>query len=559
MKSVALGINLLFSAVAFWGSRHGLDISWAVAPLYGLFTFFVLHCVVWMSWIFPLYYSELRHIPTVPGFPLWGQFFNIITEECGVPQRRWHKQLGPFVRYYFPFGSERLSIADDEALKYITKEHPYKFPKPERAKLWMERILGEGVLLAESHAHQNQRKALAPAFSVQSIKAVTPNFWDKALFLGTLWKKEIRKAKTTRRSFEVLEWINRCTLDIIGQAGFGYEIGCLDKDYLPIRQAYRLVFRFDLFSRIFHGLQAFFPATRYIPAQMNRDMEQARAIIVDKANSIMSERMETPDLDSRKDILAMIAKENSGQKKKGGETLSGVTMRDQIMTFLGAGHDTTATGVIWTLHLLTTHEDIQTRLRDEIRAHMPFLFDKEHRYDQSYCNAADVDQLPYLNNVCRESLRYIPPIPLTVREVAEQVQLGPYVIPKGTVLYMLANAINRLPAYWGETADEFNPDRWDDLPETAKTPNAYMTFLQGPRGCIGRKFAEIEMKVILCTLLSMFEFSRNTDQPDPELWKMWRLVLRPKDGIKMFVSLLEEHQGDEDEDVEGGAEEDADL
>ena len=86
------------------------------------------------------------------------------------------------------------------------------------------------------------------------------------------------------------------------------------------------------------------------------------------------------------------------------------------------------------------------------------------------------------HNVCRESLRYIPPIPMTVREALNDDVLGGYFVPKGTTVYVLANAINRLPSYWGETADEFLPDRWDDLPPTF-SPNAYMTFLQGIRGC----------------------------------------------------------------------------
>ena len=111
-------------------------------------------------------------------------------------------------------------------------------------------------------------------------------------------------------------------------------------------------------------------------------------------------------------------------------------------------------------------------------------------------------------------------------------------VPAGTTIYILANAINRLPQYWGPTADEFNPDRWDNLPSTYTT-NAFMTFLHGPRGCIGRKFAEVEMKTLLCSLLSMFKFERDLSVEDPENLKMWRLVLRPRDGISLKVTLLE--------------------
>ncbi|PVH75901.1 cytochrome P450 [Cadophora sp. DSE1049] len=415
-----------------------------------------LYITVYQSYIYPFYISELRHVPTVPGYPLWGQFIEIITKECGVPQRQWHQEHGPIIRYFFPFGAERLA-------------------------LWMVRILGEGVLLAEGSAHVHQRKALAPGFSIGSIRALSPVFWQKALLLSRLWKEEMEQSRVTTKCFEVLEWLNRTTLDIIGQAGFGTDINSLENPDTPIREAYRLVFAFDIGSRILHGLQAFIPT--------------------------------------------------------GEEGLSFETMRDQVMTFLGAGHDTTATGVAWTLHLLSKYPSIQSRLRDEIKHFMPFLFDPAMRYDAESLAKADADQLPYLDNVCRESLRYIPPIPMTVRESIADDQLGDYHVPGGTVIYVLANAINRLPMYWGPTADEFNPDRWDKLPETYTT-NAFMTFLQGPRGCVGRKFAETEMKIILCCLLSLYEFDMDRSVVDPESLKMWRLVLRPRDGVSLKVKTL---------------------
>ena len=509
-----------------------IGLAWAVVlPLY---------VVVWLCCIYPFYVSELRHVPTVPGFPLWGQFRTIISEECGVPQRRWHQQYGPVIRYHFPFGAERLSVADDDALKQMTLRNPYNYPKPVRAKLWMVRILGEGVLLAEGSEHVHQRKALAPAFSIQSIRALVPIFWEKSLLMANFWRNEMREAAMTTKSFEVLEWFNRCTLDIIGKAGFGYDIKSLEKPDTPIRHAYRLVFQFDIWSHALHGLQAFFPASRYIPAKMNHDMTVSRGIIIQKATEIIQGKLSEAALNTGgKDIMALIARDNKKLQDKGEKGLSFETMRDQIMTFLGAGHDTTATGVAWTLHLLSIHPEIQSRLREEIKDVFPFLFDHSTRMDQPVrvLAAADPDQLPYLDKVCRESLRFIPPIPMTVRQsVADDVLAG-YKIPGGTVIYVLANAINRLPMYWGPTADDFNPDRWDDLPETFTT-NAFMTFLQGPRGCIGRKFAETEMKIMMCCLLSMYDFKRDETTPNPEEWKTWRLVLRPRYGVSLNVTAM---------------------
>jgi cytochrome P450 len=496
------------------------------------------YLVLYVSYIYPFYISELRHVPTVPGFPLWGQFVEIITNECGVPQRKWHTEHGPIIRYFFPFGAERLAIADDKAIHQMTIKNPYNYPKPVRAKLWMVRILGEGVLLAEGQEHAHQRKALAPGFSIASIRALSPVFWQKSLLLSKLWKEEMAEAKVPAKCIEVLEWLNRTTLDIIGQAGFGTDINSLENPETPIREAYRLVFGFDIGSRILHGLQAFIPSTKYIPAKMNRDMEEARSIILNKATEIITEKESQADANTKhKDIIALIAKDNKKLKEAGEQGLSFETMRDQVMTFLGAGHDTTATGVAWTLHLLSTHPEIQSRLRAEIKEHMPFLFNPATRYNAEQLAKVDADQLPYLDNVCRESLRYIPPIPMTVRESLAPDQLGPYHVPAGTVIYVLANAINRLPMYWGPTADVFNPDRWDKLPETYTT-NAFMTFLQGPRGCVGRKFAETEMKVLLCCLLSLYTFERDENVVDPETLKMWRLVLRPRDGVSLKVTSL---------------------
>ncbi|KAF6838549.1 cytochrome P450 78A3 [Colletotrichum plurivorum] len=538
LNKISLGpVMAAATATSFLASRSwdasflkSTGIVWAVViPLY---------VVVWRSFVFPFYVSEMRNIPTVKGFPLWGQFLDIISHEVGEPQRKWHEKHGPIIRYFFPFGAERLSIAEDEALKQMTIKNPYNYPKPVRAKLWMVRILGEGVLLAEGQEHVHQRKALAPGFSIQSIRALTPIFWEKSLLLAKCWRQEMRDDGVSTKSFEALDWLNRTTLDIIGKAGFGYDVNSLENPEAPLREAYRLCFSFDIVSRILIGLQAFSPIFNHLPSKVNRDIMQSRSIILGKATEIIKEKREEAAKNTGgKDILALIARDNKKLKEAGEAGLSFETMRDQVMTFLGAGHDTTATGVAWTLHLLSTHPVVQSRLREEIKDHMPFLFDKATRFDLEMIAAADADQLPFLDNVCREALRFIPPIPMTVRQSAADDVLGGYKVPAGTVVYVLANAINRLPMYWGDRADEFDPDRWDDLPATA-TPNAFMTFLQGPRGCIGRKFAETEMKILLCCLLSMYEVQRDFETLDPEDWKMWRLVLRPRDGVTLKVTAI---------------------
>jgi len=132
------------TAASMAAGKYSDDISTATALSYALPPA-VLGWIFFYSWLYPYYLSPLRHIPTVPGFPLWGQFYTIITTECGVAQREWHTQYGGIVRYFFPFGAERLSVADDDAIRHMTVRNPYNFPKPVRAKMWMMPILGEGT------------------------------------------------------------------------------------------------------------------------------------------------------------------------------------------------------------------------------------------------------------------------------------------------------------------------------------------------------------------------------------------------------------------------------
>ena len=527
--------SLSLSSLLIGLSLHKLTALTAVTAFGGSYpTIILFYYVFYQSWLYPFYVSPLRGIPTPPCFPLWGHGPTLFTSEISVPLRKWHQEYGDIIRYIFPFGIERLSVVDQESIKQLTIKNPYNYPKPATVRNWMARVLGEnGVLLAEADLHIQQRKVLAPGFSTQSIKALYPIFWRKALLLSRIWQQRLREDNVDHMSIEVLEYLNRTTLDIIGEAGFGTDIDSLRRPDAPLRVAYQAMFNFNLASRIYHGLHTCTMWVKYLPFKANYDIVKSGKVIRDTASEIVQRKMLEVD-PKDKDIIALTIRDFNLADAK---FLSFETLRDQVMTFLGAGHDTTATGAAWTLHLLAKYPFIQERLRTEIRKHIPSLFDPSSRDDDANLASVDVDQLPYLDNVCRESLRYIPPIPFTSRRAVSEDRLGGYLIPPQTYVALHANAINQLPRYWGSTAGEFDPDRWDHLPPTYCT-EAFMTFLQGPRGCIGRKFAETEMKTLLCSLLSMYVFEPDESFDDPEKWKMWRLVLRPRDGINLRISLL---------------------
>lgn len=300
------------SALAALAFAKYTTVPTATAELYTLSAALSLY-VFYYCYIYPFYISPLRHIPTVPGFPLWGQFFTIITTECGVAARDWHQQYGPIIRYFFPFGAERLSIAEDDAIKHMTVRNPYNYPKPQRARLWMMPILGEGVLLAEGQTHVKQRKALTPAFSITSIRSLMSIFWTKSLHMADLWEDEVKTEGVKSKCFEVLEWLNRTTLDIIGRAGLGTDIDSLDDPETPLREAYKRCFDFDLEARIINGLAAFTPLIRLLPTQTNRNIQNSRRTILSRAQRIIEEKQSDAHAKretKHKDIIGLIVKDN---------------------------------------------------------------------------------------------------------------------------------------------------------------------------------------------------------------------------------------------------------
>ena len=188
---------------------------------------------------------------------------------------------------------------------------------------------------------------------------------------------------------------------------------------------------------------------------------------------------------------------------------------DQMMTFLAAGHGTTSHALQWAVHALCKHDEIQKRLRDEIRGKLPSMTDSK-----SVVSAADIDGLAYLHAFCNEVLRFYPPVPTTVREAVRETTVAGHRIPKGTTFTIAPGMINLDKELWGPDADTFNPERWmhDGCVNSGGVRNncGFLTFLHGPRSCIGATFARSELACLVAALVANFRM---------ELWD-WRCARR---------------------------------
>lgn len=191
---------------------------------------------------------------------------------------------------------------------------------------------------------------------------------------------------------------------------------------------------------------------------------------------------------------------------------------DQLMTLLAAGHDTTASALTWALYQLLRFPDKQRRLRDEVRAGLP-----PPTPGGGAVSSADVDALPYLHAVCSEALRTHSPVPLTVREAARDTTVQGVAVPRGPRLAVAPWATNVDAALWGPDAAEFRPERWLGPGAGsgggavgagagvgvggAASNYAFLTFLHGPRSCIGAGFARAELACVLAAWVGRFDFA----------------------------------------------------
>ncbi|MCJ1306636.1 hypothetical protein MMC25_000279 [Agyrium rufum] len=206
-------------------------------------------------------------------------------------------------------------------------------------------------------------------------------------------------------------------------------------------------------------------------------------------------------------------------------TFAGERMVDQMITFLVAGHETIAASLQWAVYALSKHPDMQIRMREEIYKNAPSY--------TGTVTAAEVDSMPYLSAFCNEVLRFYPPVPSTVREARIDTSLDGVFIPKGTTLLIVAGATNLDTERWGPDAGEFNPERWmgEGRANSGGSDSnlANLTFLAGPRGCIGQSFAKSELLCLVAVLAGRFRIE--LQDPDKKLEIARAISAAPSDGV----------------------------
>ncbi|KAF2837523.1 cytochrome P450 [Patellaria atrata CBS 101060] len=512
---------------------------WVAAGFYSIqvVVFGFYHVILW-----PKFLSPLRHIPgPKDGNFFMGQFTTIIREPSGEPLRRWTREIPHegLIKYTHVFNSERVAPVSPKALSEVLVTKNYEFVKPERLRKGLGRILGVGVLVAEGDEHKRQRKLLAPAFAFRHIKNLYPLFWRKTQECV----RQMQFALPSDRVIDIGDWASRITLDIIGLAGVGQDFNSISDPSNALNQTYRKIFGQPRMTLAFQLAGFFLPQwfLRALPVQRNRDFKEAIATIKKTARELIAARRDRfaqqknekgndPEAEKELDVLSVAM-------KSGG--FSDEDLVNQLMTFLAAGHETTSSAMQWAVHLLCRHPKIQTKLREELRAALPDIRDPN-----ASITSTDIDRLAYLQAVCSETLRLIPPVAVTIRIAAKDTSIVEQFIPKGTTIVLSPWTVNTSPQLWDDPMT-FKPERWLSSMNPTKAANggadsnfAFMTFLHGPRSCIGGTLARSEFAVILAGWVLAFEMALEKPCEPDEMVEIQRgaITAKPRGGSKVVLT-----------------------
>ncbi|CZT15982.1 related to cytochrome P450 monooxygenase [Ramularia collo-cygni] len=481
----------------------------------------------------PYFTSPLRHLPQPPGERLLtGHLLEEFAKPIGSTLRRWVDNVDNagliFYRgilHCFP----RLLLTTPEALHEVLITHAYDYQKPSPGRILLSRTTGQGLVVVEGHEHKLQRKSVAPAFTGKQIKDLVPLFWSKSKeFVDVIANQldvpsGLNQAGGRTGVVDLTKWTSRATLDIIGQACVGRDFASLyNQDDEFVQQYDKILGKVPGNILVYGALSVLIPIHigRWVPFFTRfRQASDGRYHLRPLCRNLIEIKRRDMESESAKhvDILSVLIR--SGQFTDDG-------LVDQLLTFLAAGHETTSGALSFTAWLLSINPSVQNKLRAELREYFAVNTD---------ITAASLDQLPYLNAVTNEQLRLVPSVPTTARVAIRDTQILGQHVAAGTHIVISPWAINRSQKIWGPDAEEFRPERWLEQ-ETSKSPLNLMTFLHGPRSCIGQAFSRAELKCLVAALVHKFELKMA--DPGEVIEPVGLATVKPKNGLRLLLREL---------------------
>lgn len=456
---------------------------------------------------------------------------------------------------YFKLGRQNVYMLNnpDYIERVLIYDHK-NFKKGKRLQT-AKRFLGEGLVTSEGEKHDGQKKIIHPFFLPKKISSFDPIMTEYAINMCNNWKDG--------SEIDIHKEMTKVTLSIICKSMMDYDMQSDESE--EFGRAFDISKNYS--KRLQHPLGHILDSIPVLPkVAESRKAAKTLDSIVYKLMSTRRQEISTQDELSNSNssgkskntgddlLTGLLLLENSDQEKNqknnlndsnrqnddgDNQIMSDQQIRDHIITMLIAGHETTANALTWTYYLLAQHPEIEQKVFEEIDSVLKNNSALKIKTDNNIVNSEkyrlptskDIPKLKYIEKVFRESMRLFPPVWTIGRMVEEDYQVGDYVIPKDSTIFMSQYVMHRNPLYY-ENPEQFIPERWSDDFKRHLPRFSYFPFGGGLRGCIGEPFAWQEGILLIATISSYWKMSLKPNQKikmDPGI------TLNPKKGIKMLL------------------------
>ncbi|KAL3921239.1 MAG: hypothetical protein SGILL_002851 [Bacillariaceae sp.] len=490
----------------------------------------------------------------VGGFWL-GQFRTIRQEPYMDPHQRWVKEIAgwdaPFLFYTLMFGMPSVLIMDKEIVREVLTapygKQPMRFVKQVP---FLKNILGEGLVTLQGPDWMRHRSILQPAFLRQALKeTLTSVVPPMAKQLVDSWK-----LAGEGREIDVSSHLSALTLDVIGRVAFSHEFcalesierwaktpseddegGMLSDLDDPLIRAFTELFKFTWI-----GTLAFALNQPWISRNFNRRTINGRKAlngavddIIEEAKKQQSQPKPSNGSKTTKSLLQIMMEVAHEEGPPGSKKwLDDLELRDEVKTFVFAGHETTQTWCYQAIYSLCQYPDIQEKAYLDIRKHVK---------PNEPITLEHVENMEYFNAFLQEVLRMFPPIGAFPRASTQVETFGTkYKIQAGTRILISIYMLHHHPKYWKDP-ETFSPERWIFASDQEREKFmsdirfAFLPFSAGGRNCIGQRFATIEAKLILAELMRSFVFKVAPSQSDTKFTLTSFVALKTKPRLKVVV------------------------
>lgn len=450
----------------------------------------------------------MQEIPSPPGKPISGHFHPFYKDELGFLQRTALDY--PVAANIRIFHFQAALFSHPDAVEHILQKAHANYNKDVLDYQILKRVLGNGLLTSDGSFWLKQRRTAQPAFHRDRINAYSTIMTEATD--GLVNRLHKRRGLTVSIDGLMME----LTLKIVGEALFGQDLSSISRDVgLYFGKANNL-----LVKRLKAGMPAWMITPSDIPLYLagRRLRSIVSSIIKQRKKNIKQERSAEQERNaSEQRNPNLLDRLLAARDPETGEPMSENQLRDEVMTLMLAGHETTANALTWTLYLLAQHQDIYLRLREEVKS-------------ATTAQILDSQSLPYLNQVIEESMRLYPPAWIVARRTIQEDEILGYRVPAGRPVFACQYVTHRHPDFW-QNPEKFDPERFS--PENRKRIHrfAYFPFGGGPRLCIGAGFAMLESRIILAELVRNFGFQHSGQTVELEPL----ITLRPKHGLQLKV------------------------